>query len=288
MPLVVPALLTTTLLIFVQSFTSFNAPVLVNRNCHAFPIILCARFVGRINNDSNFTTTVTIVTVIVAALIFLIRGCISGGGTFTLGDVRPIRRQRTHGNVGTLIRLIICLMINVTVVPRTCIVCASFGGARNGVFISNCSLRDCRATVNGLNHDVRGAVVVPLLTLIIVILLTILVTCLIIHHHGTLAGIISVLSVVPCVIPNAILNVTLLVNFGGPPLLVDNAVLVVMMTLVVQHLPCAVHSSITVLRRVPVDVRRTTVSLNTSGVGTFFHVAIPVVTSNVVSNTVLD
>ena len=72
-PLTIPTVLAAAILIFMRAFSDFGTPLLLGEGYRVFTVEIYQQFMGEVTRNYNFASTISIITVIITASIFLLQ-----------------------------------------------------------------------------------------------------------------------------------------------------------------------------------------------------------------------
>ncbi|HSR04442.1 MAG TPA: ABC transporter permease subunit, partial [Proteiniclasticum sp.] len=71
LPLIVPTLLSSSLLVFMRALADFGTPMLIGEGYRTFPVLIFNEFVGEVGGSAGFASAISIIAVIITTVIFL-------------------------------------------------------------------------------------------------------------------------------------------------------------------------------------------------------------------------
>ena len=75
LPLVLPTVLASSLLVFMRVFSDFGTPMLIGEGYRTFPVVLYNQFMGEVTNDSYFAAALCVIIMAITLVFFFLQRC---------------------------------------------------------------------------------------------------------------------------------------------------------------------------------------------------------------------
>ena len=73
LPLVLPTVLASSLLVFMRVFSDFGTPMLIGEGYRTFPVVLYNQFMGEVTNDSYFAAALCVIIMAITLIFFFLQ-----------------------------------------------------------------------------------------------------------------------------------------------------------------------------------------------------------------------
>ena len=82
-PLCMPTILASTLLVFMRAFADFGTPLLIGEGYKTFPVEIYNQYFGEVGTNHNFAAAISVIAIIITAIIFLAQKWASNPVSYT-------------------------------------------------------------------------------------------------------------------------------------------------------------------------------------------------------------
>lgn len=289
LPLCMPTILAAGLLVFMRAFADFSTPLLIGKGYQTFPVLIYNSFVGETSRSQNFASAVSVVGIIVTAVIFLIQKFANSKFTFTMNALHPIESKKP-GIVASVFMHIYCyFIVIVAMLPQFFVAFQSFRKCKGGVFQDGFSLDSyVEAFDKIITRSLPNTFLIGIGALVIVIFLAILIAYLVVRRKNTLNNFIDTLSMLPYIIPGAVVGIALVVTFNSEPLVLTGTAMIMIIALVIRRLPYTIRSSVAILQQIPLSIEEAAISLGCSKMKAFFTITVPMMASGIMSGAIIS
>lgn len=120
------------------------------------------------------------------------------------------------------------------------------------------------------------------------IFLAILIAYLLVRRSNTVNGVIDTLSMVPYIIPGAVVGIALVITFNCGPLVLTGTAAIMIIALIIRRLPYTSRSSVAILQQIPLSIEEAAISLGCSKLKAFFKITVPMMTNGIMSGAIIS
>jgi iron(III) transport system permease protein len=287
--LTTPTLLAASLLVFMRAFADFGTPLLIGRGFRTFTVELYNQYLGEIGQDHNFAAAIGIVGLVVTGALFLIQKYAAGKFRFTLRASRPIPKKKPRGIGGVLIYVYMYGLIALAMLPQIYILYLSFRNNSQTIFKPGFSLDSyrnawdhllVRATVNTLEYAA--------ISMAIIIAISVVLSYLVVRRSNLVNSVLDTVSMVPYILPGAVIAIGLVIAFNGPPLAISGTAAILIVAYVVRRMPYTIRAASATLMQVPRSLEEAARSLGSSRINAFVRVTLPMMSRGIRSGAVIS
>ena len=289
LPLCMPTMLAAALLVFMRAFADFATPQLIGKGYQTFPVLIYTNYVGETSTNHYFAAAISVIGIAVTALIFLVQKFAASRFTFTMNALHPIEKHKT-GRLATVLMHVYCyLLVGVAFMPQVFIAWQSFRRCNNNVFLEGYSLDSYR---NAFDKILTGALpntfTIGLSALLLVVLMAILIAYLVVRRGNMVNNAIDTLSMVPYIIPGAVVGIALVITFNQGPMVLTGTAAIMVIALIIRRLPYTIRSSVAILQQIPMSIEEAAISLGCSQLKAFFVVTVPMMANGIMSGAIIS
>ena len=257
LPLVMPTLLASALLVFMRVFSDFGTPMLIGEGYKTFPVLVYSQFMGEVNTDDHF-----------AAALW--------------EEAAGIRNVLAHVFVYG-----ICF---VAILPQLTVIVTSFMSMGGGtVYTGRFSLENYQNTLLSKdNGAITNTYLFGLCAIVVVVVLGILISYLTVRKPSLLTGILDTLTMFPYIIPGSVLGISFIYAFNKAPLLLSGTALIMIISLSIRRMPYTIRSSTAIIGQISPSVEEAAISLGASEMKSFLQITVPMMLPGVLSGAIMS
>lgn len=289
LPLCMPTILAAGLLVFMRAFADFATPQLIGRGYKTFPVLIYTQYVGETTTNHYFAAAMSVVGIVVTAVIFLIQKFATTRFTFTMNALHPIETHKPKPVTSFFIHLYCYLIVFIAFMPQMFVAWQSFRRCNNNVFLDGYSLDSYReALADIIDRSLPNTFTIGLSALALVVLLAILIAYLVVRRPDPVNNVIDTLSMVPYIIPGAVVGIALVITFNQGPLVLTGTAAIMVIALIIRRLPYTIRSSVAILQQIPLSIEEAAISLGCSKLKAFFLVTVPMMAGGILSGAIIS
>ncbi len=287
-PLIAPTLFAGSLLVFMRALADFGTPMLIGEGYRTFPITIFSEFINEMGGDKGFAAAISIIAIVVTTIIFLIQSYFASRKKFSMSSINKIRPEKAKGMTQILIHVYSYLLVGLSIMPNVYIFYTSFKNVRGLAFAPGYSFQSYINAFDKVGKAISNTLIIPAISLVIVIIISVILAYISVRRPGPLASILDSISMVPYVLPGAVIGVVLLIAFNGPPFILSGTMLIMIISLVIRRMPYTVRSTAAILQQIPMNIEEAALSLGSSKLNTFYKITIPMMVAGIISGAILS
>src|SRR5690625_4709718 len=125
-------------------------------------------------------------------------------------------------------------------------------------------------------------------SLLIIIVLSALIAYLVVRRGNFFNNTIDTLSMLPYIMPGAVIGIALVVAFNKPPLAITGTLTILTVALVIRRMPYTIRSATATLMHIPPSIEEAARSLGASKMKAFWRITAPMMSTGIVSGAILS
>lgn len=284
-----PTILAASLLVFMQAFADFGTPILIGEGYRTFPVEIYNQYLGEVGTDYNFASAISVIAIIMTALVFFLQKYATSKYNFSMNATRPVEKKKAKGIRGTLMYLYCYGILAIAFMPQIYVSYLSFRNSDSVVFLEGYSLASYRMAVDKLLfRSIKNTLVLGFGALAIIIVFSVLIAYLVVRRPSWINNVIDTLSMLPYIMPGAIIGIALVVAFGQPPLVLSGTMAIMIISFVIRRIPYSIRSTNAILMQIPISVEEAAISLGASKLKTFVVITVPMMVNGIISGAILS
>ncbi len=287
--LTMPTVLASALMVFMQSFSDFGTPSTLGEDYKTFLVLLYNEYLGETTQDYNFAAALAIIAVLMTAIVFFFQKWATNRYRFSISALHPVEKKEAKGIRGVLIHLYCYLLCAVAFLPQGYVIYLSFRNCKGSVFQPGYSLMNYQSALRKkLVLASRNTVVMGICALISIIVIAVIISYLVVRRSSVLNHTIDSLSMVPYIMPGAVIGIALVIAYGKKPFALTGTLLIMILSFAIRRMPYTIRSATATLMHIPLSMEEASISLGASKPATFLKVTVPLMSNGIFSGAILS
>ena len=213
-----PTILAAALMVFMQAFADFGTPMLLGEGYQTFPVLIYNEYLGENGVDYNFAAALACIAIFVTAIVFIFQKWATSRYKFSMNALHPVEKKECKGISGFLMHAYCYILVAVAFLPQLYIIYLSFRNCKGAIFHPGFSLGNYETAMKKLLvRSIKNTAVMGVLALVIIIVIAVLIAYLVVRRSSTLNNTIDTISMLPYIMPGAVIGLALLIAFGKKP-----------------------------------------------------------------------
>lgn len=289
-PLVMPTLLASSLLIFMRVFADFGTPMLIGEGFKTIPVLIYTQFMSEVGGDDGFAAALCVIVIMMTILIFLAQRFFANRNTYSMTALKPMVAQKVTGVKNILSHAFIYLVVGLAILPQVVVIYTSFLKSNGGqVFTGGFALQSYQATLFSKDNDVIwNTYMLGLVSITIIVVLGILISYLTVRKKNPLNSALDIITMFPYIIPGSVLGISFLFAFNNPPLLLSGTVLIMIISFAIRRMPYTIRSSTAIIGQISPSMEEAAISLGASEMKSFTKVTVPMMMPGVLAGAIMS
>lgn len=287
-PLCAPTIIAATLMVFMRAFADFGTPLFIGEGYKTFPVEIYNSFMGETGGDKHFAAAVAVIAIIITTVVFLMQSYINSKFKFTMNALHPIEPQKAKGIVNVLIHFFCYGIVFIAYAPQLYVIYTSVLKTKGKRFVNGYSLESYKDAFSKMGNAIPNTFIIGGLALIIIVVLSILVAYIVVRRENTISRIIDTLSMIPYVIPGAVVGIALVMGFNKKPIALVGTMFIMVIALVIRRVSYTVRSSVATLQQIPMSIEEAAISLGAGKLKAFFVVTMPMMANGIIAGALLS
>lgn len=290
-----PTILAAALMVFMQAFADFGTPMVMGEGYMTFPVMIYNAYLGEGGVDKNFAAALAVVAIIITAIIFLIQKWGTSKFKFSMNALHPVEKKKAKGIGGVLMHLYSYLLVAVAFLPQMYIIYLSFCEYKGSIRQVNDAGRQiygfgnyAQAAKKLLGRSIKNTTVMGIIALLVIIVIAVVIAYLVVRRSNVLNNTIDTISMLPYIMPGAVVGLGLLLAFGSQPLALTGTFAIMVISFVIRRLPYTIRSATATLMQISPSIEEAAISLGASKAKTFVKITVPMMANGILSGAILS
>ncbi len=290
LPLCMPTILAAALMVFMRSLADFGTAMMIGQGYMTFPLVIYNEFVGEVGVNKNFASAVSVIAILITLIVFLVQSWATRKTTFSMSAMHHIEPKKA-GPLGTFfIYLYIYLVLIIATVPNLYLIYLSFRktSKSGNAFKPGFSLDSYKYVFNNMGDSIWNTLRICGTALVLIIALAILIAYLVVRRPNAINRTIDTMSMVPYIIPGAVIGIALIMSFNNPKFPLVGTAWIMIIAMVIRRVPYTIRSSVAILGQIPMSIDEASESLGASKFKTLIKVTIPMMLNGIFSGAIMS
>ncbi len=287
-PLCMPTILASALLVFMRAFADFGTPLLIGEGYRTFPVIIYNAYFSEVGTNHSFGAAVSVIAIVITTVIFLLQNYANSKFQFTMNALHPIERHPVSGAKSFWMNFFAWAVVLIAFMPQVYVMYTSFRKTSGKLFTDGYSLDSYRTAFASADRAIPNTFIIGIEALIITVLIAILIAYLVVRRKNQTNEVIDTLSMVPYIIPGSVIGIALVIAFSSKPLVLTGTAVIMVIALVIRRMPYTIRSSVAILQQIPISIEEAAISLGSSKMKAFFEITVPMMGNGILSGAILS
>ena len=284
-----PTILAAALMVFMQAFADFGTPMLLGEGFQTFPVLIYNQYLGENGQNFNFAAALATIAIIITAIVFFFQKWATSRFKFSMNALHPVEKKDCKGLSGFLMHAYCYILVAIAFMPQLYIIYLSFRNCKGAVFHPGFSLGNYQAAMKKLLvRSIKNTALLGVIALAIIIVIAVLIAYLVVRRSSALNNAIDTLSMLPYIMPGAVIGLALLIAFGKKPFALTGTLAIMAISLVIRRLPYTIRSATATLMQISMSIEEASISLGASKAKTFVKITVPMMANGILSGAILS
>lgn len=289
-PLVMPTLLASSLLIFMRVFADFGTPMLIGEGFKTIPVLIYTQFMSEVGGDDGFAAALCVIVIMMTILMFFVQRFFANRNTYSMTALKPMVAERATGIKNLLSHAFVYVVVGLAILPQTVVMYTSFLKSNGGqVFTGGFALQSYQATLLSKDNTcIWNTYMLGLIAIAIIVVLGIVISYLTVRKKSPLNSALDTITMLPYIIPGSVLGISFLFAFNNPPLLLSGTILIMIISFSIRRMPYTIRSSTAILGQISPSMEEAAISLGASEMKSFTKVTVPMMMPGVCAGAIMS
>ncbi|MBE6067429.1 MAG: iron ABC transporter permease [Clostridium lundense] len=290
MPLIMPTMFASSLLVFMRVFADFGTPMLIGEGFKTIPVLIYTQFMSEVGGDDGFAAALCVIVIIVTILLFFLQRFLANRNTYSMSALKPMEAKEEKGLRNVLAHTFVYFVAFLSIIPQIVVIYTSFLNNNGGqVFTKGFSLKSYRATLLAKDNSViRNTYLFGLVAIAIIVIIGVLISYLTVRKKNFFTHLLDTLTMFPYIIPGSVLGISFLFGFNKKPLLLSGTAAIMIIAFSIRRMPYTIRSSTAIIGQISPSVEEAAISLGASEIKSFTKITVPMMLPGVLAGAIMS
>lgn len=288
LPLVLPTVLASGLLVFMRILADFGTPKLIGEGYRTLPTLIYDSFIGDVTPDKRLAATISVIIIAFTTVIFLAQRYVAGRKMIEMSALRPLEPKKRTGTVNILAHVYVYLCAFLAILPMLVVLYNSFQKTEGTILIGGFTFDNYKRVFGTLGLVIRNTFLFSAVSIAIILVIGVTAAYTSVRRKSRMTSLLDVLTMVPYIIPGSVIGIALILAFNKKPLMLSGTAFIIISAWVIRRLPYTIRSSEAILRQINLGVEEASLSLGAGSFKTFFLITLPMMFSGIMSGAIMS
>lgn len=289
LPLILPTVLASGLLVFMRVFSDFGTPMLIGEGYRTFPVVLYNQFMGEVTNDNYFAAALCVIILFITLVFFFLQRWVARRHSYAMSALKPMQPRDVRPLPKFLCYLFVYGVVFLGMLPQVTVIITSFlKESTPGMFTRELSLINYKTIFSKNPLVIPNTYLFGLCAIILVVVIGTLISYLSVRKRSVLTSTVDTLTMLPYIIPGSVLGIAFLYAFAKPPLALTGTAAIIIVALTVRRMPYTIRSATAIVGQISPSIEEASISLGASEVRSFGEIMVPMMMPGVIAGAIMS
>lgn len=289
-PLIIPTMLASALLVFMRVIADFGTPMLIGEGYRTIPVLIYTQFMSEVGGNDGFAAALCMIFIVVTLVLFLVQRIVASRFSYSMSALKPMSVEKVNGFRNILSHAFVYFVVLLAILPQLVVTFTSFLETKGGqVYTGNFSFDNYKNILLMKNTAVIwNTYKMGIIAIIIIVVLGVLISYLTVRKKNAITNILDTVSMFPFIIPGSVLGISFIFAFSDKPFVLSGTVLIMVMSFVIRRMPYTIRSSTAIIGQISPSLEEAAISLGASEAKTFRKVVVPMMMPGVMAGAIMS
>ena len=288
LPVIMPAVLASALLVFTMAVGNFAISMILSHRLPLLSVVTYQAAVAEGASDITMQSTLASASVLIVMAVLFVNRWIVRRGKYEIVQGRGAKPQPLRGLRGAMVAALAGLVVLISLLPLISIIIGAFTASRGPVMQwGSWTLANLERVFVTAPQPLINSLTYAGIATFISISISAMVSYLVVKKPNILTPFVDYVSAIPLALSGTVLGVGLLASFHGGCLPLSGTATIIVLAYVIRRMPFGMRNGQATLHNIPNSLEEASISLGVPPVATFFKVVLPVMLPAIISAAIL-
>lgn len=289
-PLIIPTMLASALLVFMRVIADFGTPMLIGEGYRTIPVLIYTQFMSEVGGNDSFAAALCAIFIMVTLVLFMIQRLVANHFSYSMSALKPMSIEKSTGIKSILSHVFVYLTVFLAILPQLVVTFTSFLETKGGqVYTGKFSLENYKNILFAKDISVIwNTYKMGLMAIVIILVLGVLISYLTVRKKNIITNILDTVSMFPFIIPGSVLGISFIFAFSDKPIILSGTILIMVMSFAIRRMPYTIRSSTAIISQISPSIEEAAISLGASETKAFRKVLIPMMMPGVLAGAIMS
>lgn len=287
-PLVLPAITSGMLIVFLTSFADFGTPMLIGESYSTLSVLTYNQFISEMGGNSGIAASLGVIMISISTIILMLQRYILAKKNYHMNALRPPAVIKLKKGKRFLATLFCGIIVFISMLPQVIVVISSFLKTKGPIFYRQFSLDNYKSILYKVPTSILHTFEYSTLAIIIMVFAGMLISYVLVRRKNVFSSILDMSVMLPYTLPGTVFGIALILTFNKGPLILTGTWIILVISYVIRKLPYTIRSSTAVLYQTDKSIEEASINLGVPPFKTFWKVTAPLMIKGTAAGAVLS
>ncbi|MBM3545386.1 MAG: iron ABC transporter permease [Alphaproteobacteria bacterium] len=288
LPLVLPALSSAALLVFVLSLADFGTPSIVGGRVRVLATTAYNLFTNEMGGNPGLASTTSMVLIVISLVVVALQRWAVRRRNVSGSLLRRPQPRVLKPFASVMAHLVCYAIVLAASLPSLVVVYTSLRKTSGPVFQPGFGIESYTRVMHEVPHVIANSFSYSTVSVMMIVILGTLIGYVLARRDSPLAGTLDSALMIPYIVPGVVMGVGFVVTFNVKPLEITGTATILVLMLMIRRLPYSVRSSASILKQIKGSIEEAAISLGASPAQAFLKVTLPLMLPGIIAGALMS
>ena len=288
LPLVLPALSSAALLVFVLALADFGTPSIVGGRVRVLATTAYNLFTNEMGGNPGLASTTSIVLIVISMTVVALQRWVVRRRNVSGSLIRRPQPRMLKPFASAVAHIVCYAIVLAASLPSLVVIYTSLRKTSGPVFQPGFGIESYTRVMHEVPHVIANSFTYSTISVVLIVILGTLIGYVLARRDGPVAGTLDSALMIPYIVPGVVMGVGFVVTFNVPPLEITGTATILILMLMIRRLPYSVRSSASILKQIKGSIEEAAISLGASPAQAFLKVTMPLMLPGIIAGALMS
>ena len=288
LPVLAPAILINTMVVFTLAVDNFSIPMILGGRVDVLSSLTYMTFLSEMGGDPKMQSVLAVVSVLLVGVVLFVQKVVVERKTYQMQQGRAPKPMRAQGPLAVVLTTLVLLFVAISMIPAVVVLVGAFTESSGPV------MKYGTFTLDNLDRAVRQAPAPILNSLMLASIAAVVgtafaafVSFLIVKKRMFVVSILDYVVMLPLAISGTVLGIALIQTYNSGYIILTGTWMIMAAAYFVRKVPFSIRSASGALYSIPDSIEEASINLGVSPIKSFFKVILPIMKPAILAAAIL-
>ena len=288
LPVLAPAILINTMVVFTLAVDNFSIPMILGGRVDVLSSLTYMTFLSEMGGDPKMQSVLAVVSVLLVGVVLFVQKVVVERKTYQMQQGRAPKPVRAQGPLAVVLTTLVLLFVAISMIPALVVLVGAFTQSSGPV------MKYGTFTLDNLDRAIRQAPAPIVNSLMLASIAAVVgtafaafVSFLIVKKRMFIVSLLDYVVMLPLAISGTVLGIALIQTYNSGYIVLTGTWMIMAAAYFVRKVPFSIRSASGALYSIPDSIEEASINLGVSPVKSFFKVILPIMKPAILAAAIL-
>ncbi len=288
LPVLAPAILINTMVVFTLAVDNFSIPMILGGRVDVLSSLTYMTFLSEMGGDPKMQSVLAVVSVLLVGVVLFVQKVVVERKTYQMQQGRAPKPVRAQGPLAVVLTTLVLLFVAISMIPALVVLVGAFTESSGPV------MKYGTFTLDNLDRAIRQAPAPIVNSLMLASIAAVVgtafaafVSFLIVKKRMFIVSLLDYVVMLPLAISGTVLGIALIQTYNSGYIVLTGTWMIMAAAYFVRKVPFSIRSASGALYSIPDSIEEASINLGVSPVKSFFKVILPIMKPAILAAAIL-